>query len=289
MTIGSLFSGIGGLELGLERAGLGPVLWQVEADAFCRAVLTKHWPDAKRFDDVRTVGSAELCPVDIICGGFPCQDVSLAGKGAGLVNGERTGLWREFARIVRELQPRFVVAENVPGLIRRGLDVVVADLTDAGYVVAATRIAASDLGATHRRERLFIVAYRDGARLRHELGGGAGRVGPVRESLSMRARNWPTPSAKLGDCRRGEPSAEVGEKRLLSGRRNLDDMVAANGHHHPMTCTHGGKCRPTLNPRFVAWLMGFPLDWLDDVPSSKPSATPSFRRARKSSVKESGS
>src|SRR6187200_1732128 len=102
MTIGSLFAGVGGLELGLEWAGLGPTLWQVEQDKFCRAVLEKHWPQAERFDDVCTVGSANLAPVQLICGGFPCQDVSSAGKGAGLA-GERSGLWREFARVVREL------------------------------------------------------------------------------------------------------------------------------------------------------------------------------------------
>jgi DNA (cytosine-5)-methyltransferase 1 len=173
-TIGSLFSGIGGLELGLERAGLGPVLWQVECDPFCREVLAAHWPQATRHEDVRSVGAATLAPVDVLCGGFPCQDASLAGKGAGLLAGERTGLWREFARLVRELRPRYVVAENVPGLIRRGLDVVVADLTAAGYAVEAARIAAADLGAPHRRERVFIVAHAIGAGLRNESGWGSG-------------------------------------------------------------------------------------------------------------------
>lgn len=174
LSIGSLFSGIGGLELGLERAGLGPVLWQVEIDPFCRGVLARHWPKAERFSDVKTVGSANLFPVDVICGGFPCQDVSSAGKRAGLVNGSRTGLWREYARIVRELDPRFVVCENVSGLIRRGLDVVVSDLSACGYKVEATRIRAEDIGAPHRRERLFILAYRDSPGLRGESWGGFG-------------------------------------------------------------------------------------------------------------------
>jgi C-5 cytosine-specific DNA methylase len=113
LTIGSLFSGIGGLDLGLERAGLGPVLFQVEIDPFCRAVLAKHWPKALRHDDVRTVGRTATLPrVDLLCGGFPCQDVSGAGKGAGL-EGERSGLWFEFHRIVAATLPRFVVVENV--------------------------------------------------------------------------------------------------------------------------------------------------------------------------------
>lgn len=113
MTIGSLFAGIGGLELGLERAGLGPVVWQVEIDPYCRSVLARHWPNAVRYPDVQRVGSANLSPVDIICGGFPCQDVSGAGKGAGLAVGTRSGLWYEYRRIVAELAPRVVVAENV--------------------------------------------------------------------------------------------------------------------------------------------------------------------------------
>lgn len=163
MSIGSLFAGIGGLELGLERAGLGAVSWQVELDAWCREVLAKHWPDAQRHEDVRTVGATNLSPVDVICGGFPCQDVSAAGRGKGL-EGERSGLWYEMLRIVRELGPRVVIVENVSALQRRGLDVVARGLQDAGYAVEATRIRAEDVGAPHRRERLFIVAYaeRDG-------------------------------------------------------------------------------------------------------------------------------
>lgn len=176
LTIGSLFSGVGLLERGLEDAGLGPVLYQCEADEFCRRVLAVFYPSATRFRDVRTLSAKHVPYVDILCGGFPCQDASVAGKGAG-IDGERTGLWREYIRLVRELAdegrpPRFIVAENVPGLIRRGLDRVVADLAAAGYAVEATRIRASDVGAPHRRERLFIigrrVAHTDGDRVRVE-------------------------------------------------------------------------------------------------------------------------
>lgn len=161
MTIGSLFSGLGGLELGLEWAGLGPVQWQVEIDPFCREVLAKHWPNARRFADVKAVGLDTLGRVDIVCGGFPCQDVSLAGKGKGL-DGDRSGLWFEQLRIIEELRPSVVVAENVPGLLRRGLDVVVEGLCGLGYAVEGTRLRAGDVGAPHRRERLFIVAYARG-------------------------------------------------------------------------------------------------------------------------------
>jgi DNA (cytosine-5)-methyltransferase 1 len=167
MTIGSLFSGVGGLELGLEWAGFGPVLWQVEIDPFCRAVLAKHWPDAVRYEDVRTVGVATLAPVDLVCGGFPCQDISVAGKGAGLA-GSRSGLWREFARIVKELRPRFVVIENVAALLGRGFGDVLRDLSSLGYDAEWSTLSAADVGAPHLRKRLFIVAYTVGDKLRDE-------------------------------------------------------------------------------------------------------------------------
>jgi len=118
MRIGSLFSGIGGLERGLELAGLGHTVWQVELNEYCRAVLAKHWPNAERFEDVSSVGKPTLAPVDLICGGFPCQDVSSAGKRAGLA-GARSGLWFEYLRIVRELRPQWVVVENVASGARR--------------------------------------------------------------------------------------------------------------------------------------------------------------------------
>ena len=158
-TIGSLFSGIGGLELGLERAGLGPVSWQVERDPFCRKVLAKHWPEARRFEDVKEVGKLELVPVDIICGGFPCQDISTAGAGAGL-RGERSGLWFNFLRIIRELVPRFVIVENVSALLIRGLGDVLGGLAESGYNAEWDCIPAQAVGAPHRRDRLFLVARR---------------------------------------------------------------------------------------------------------------------------------
>jgi DNA (cytosine-5)-methyltransferase 1 len=160
-VIGSLFSGIGGLELGLERAGLGPVAWQVEIDPFCRGVLARHWPHARRFEDVRRVGSAELAPVDLICGGFPCQDVSVAGAGAGL-KGARSGLWYEFRRIVSELRPRIVIVENVASGKRRWLPHVRHDLLALGYGSLAADVSAFDVGAPQRRARVFVVADHEG-------------------------------------------------------------------------------------------------------------------------------
>ena len=164
LTFGSLFAGIGGLDLGLERAGMR-CLWQVEIDDYANRVLSKHWPDVARYRDVRECGKHNLAPVDLVCGGFPCQDVSLAGKRAGL-EGKRSTLWGEFARIVGELRPQWVLAENVPGLRSsdngRFFGNVLRDLAACGYDAEWDCIPAAAVGAPHRRDRIFIVAYPNG-------------------------------------------------------------------------------------------------------------------------------
>jgi DNA (cytosine-5)-methyltransferase 1 len=157
MTFGSLFAGIGGFDLGLERAGM-TCKWQVEIDDYASRVLAKHWPDVPRHGDVRTFPTADRdWSVDLICGGFPCQDISVAGKGAGLA-GARSGLWYEFARIIREVRPRWVIVENVRALASRGLGEVLGDLANLGFDAEWHCIPACAVGAPHRRERIWIVA-----------------------------------------------------------------------------------------------------------------------------------
>jgi DNA (cytosine-5)-methyltransferase 1 len=154
----SLFSGIGGIDLGLERAGMR-CIGQVEIDPFCRRVLAKHWPGVPRWDDVRSFNAADLREsVDLVAGGFPCQDISNVGNRVG-IGGERSGLWFELARIVCELRPRFVLVENVAALLNRGMGRVVGDLAAFGYDAEWDCIPASAFGAPHQRERIFIVAY----------------------------------------------------------------------------------------------------------------------------------
>jgi DNA (cytosine-5)-methyltransferase 1 len=158
---GSLFSGIGGFDLGFDRAGM-ECAWQVEIDDHCRQVLEKHWSGVPKYKDVRDVGKHNLEPVDVICGGFPCQDVSLAGTRAGL-EGKRSTLWTEFARIIRELEPRWVVAENVPGLFSsdngRFFGNILRDLASCGYDAEWQVLPAAAFGAPHIRERVFLLAY----------------------------------------------------------------------------------------------------------------------------------
>lgn len=157
MTHGSLFAGIGGFDLGFERAGI-KTIWQVEINEYCRRVLAKHFPDAERFGDIGKCGAHNLRPVDIISGGFPCQDISVAGKRRGL-GAERSGLWREYVRIIRELRPRIAVVENVPALLSMGLGRILGELAESGYDAEWDCIPACAVGAPHRRDRIWIVAY----------------------------------------------------------------------------------------------------------------------------------
>jgi DNA (cytosine-5)-methyltransferase 1 len=182
LTVGSLFAGIGGFDLGFERAGMRTV-WFCEQDPFCQRVLAKHWPGVPCYPDVcALVADTDSEPtsrvaiarpqlpdsgrglpvsvpyVDILAGGFPCQDISAAGAGAG-IDGARSGLWSEYARLIRELRPRYVVVENVAALLGRGIGRVLGDLAACGYDAEWDCIPAAAVGAPHRRDRVWLVAY----------------------------------------------------------------------------------------------------------------------------------
>ena len=161
LRVGSLFAGIGGLELGLEWTGHFETVWQVELDEFARKILAKHWPEVPRHDDVCTFPPSGFdWSCDVITGGFPCQDISYAGKGAGL-DGKRSGLFFELARVVREVGPRYLLLENVSALLNRGMGDVVGTLASLGYDCQWHCIPAAAVGAPHRRDRVFILADAD--------------------------------------------------------------------------------------------------------------------------------
>lgn len=183
MKIGSLFSGYGGLDLAVQNVTGGTVVWHCEFDSAPSKILEAHFPGVPNFGDVTKVDFTSVEPVDILTGGFPCQDLSLAGKRAGLKEGTRSGLWNEFARAVQELKPRLVVIENVRGILSataqsdmelcpwcvgdsgdsepflRALGAVSGSLADIGYDCKWTTIRASDAGAPHNRARVFIIAF----------------------------------------------------------------------------------------------------------------------------------
>lgn len=229
----SLFSGIGGMDLGLDRAGLQCVA-QVEQDDYCQHILSKHWPYTLKYRDVRSVGAHNLPRTDVLAGGFPCQDISAAGKGAGL-DGERSGLWREYYRIICELRPRYIVVENVAALLYRGLDRVLGDLAEVGYDAEWSTLSACALGAPHTRERLFIIAYRYEIG-RRGLGFSTQRQDAIRAGLNA----WQTaPRGKWRDVERwageimetGNGIAPATERRgMVDGIPNRLERIGAVGN-----------------------------------------------------------
>jgi DNA (cytosine-5)-methyltransferase 1 len=286
MNVLDLFSGIGGFSLGLERAGMRTVAF-CEIEPYCRAVLAKHWPGVPVFGDVRALTAASLAEaladaqcserwpyhpscgsverlgclssqeesaswvgsssqIDVICGGFPCQDISFAGKGAG-IGGSRSGLWSEFARIIGEIRPRYAIVENVSALLGRGLERVLGDLAALGYDAEWHCIPASYIGASHRRDRIWIVAYPAGdVRGESETGGterqrawassesgdvsDAGRNSPPRLQLglgSLGRRMWWESEPDVGRVAHGVP-ARVDRLRAL-GNAVVPQVVEAIG------------------------------------------------------------
>ena len=212
IKIGSLFAGIGGFELGLERAIPGSeTIWQVEQNTFCQKVLAKHWPDAKIYNDVRNITKDNVEPIDILCGGFPCQDISLAGKGRGL-HGEKSGLWWEMLRIISELRPRIIVMENVAAVLIRGGCEVVGSLAEIGYCTEWTVISARDMGACHLRRRWFAVAYSDERR----------KTDPIRarRQKSSLCTSPDSDSIRSRQTRYGELDSTRGKRSEIQCRRS---------------------------------------------------------------------
>ena len=228
-----LFSGIGGFSLGLERTGGFETVAFCEINPFCQRVLAKHWPGVPRYEDIRELTAERLAAdgisVDVICGGFPCQDVSTAGNRAGLSDDTRSGLWSQFARLIGELRPGFVIVENTPGLLSLGMGTVIGDLVRLGYDAEWQPVSAEDIGGPHPRERIWIVAY------------------PVRARLE---RLWVTSGveAEIADARRVNDDSNAafiaGLHRM--GKRGLCSVIDANPYRPSWAGQQWPEAQPLL-------------------------------------------
>ena len=156
-----LFAGIGGFAYGLEKTGLYETKYFCEWDNVAQQVLKKHWPDVPCFGDIKDISGSDVGNVDIITGGFPCQDISLYGKGAG-IEGDRSSHWYHYLRLISEIKPKGCIIENVSALRSRGLDTVLRGLNEVGYDAEWHCITAKHFGASHQRDRIFILAYHRG-------------------------------------------------------------------------------------------------------------------------------
>lgn len=211
LTVGSLFAGIGGFDLGLERAGM-QVKWQCEKDPWARKVLAKHWPGVPCYEDITTLEPHAVEYVDVLAGGFPCQDISnLNTKGTGL-NGEKSGLWKEFKRIIQGAKPTWVIIENSASIRSKGLWFVLQDLDEIGFDAEWHCIPAASLGAPHVRDRAWIVAYTHGKRLQACLSEGNFRASYAkRETVEFKGPSygdfpaWNTTEPNVGRVAHGVP------------------------------------------------------------------------------------
>jgi DNA (cytosine-5)-methyltransferase 1 len=206
MTVGSLFAGIGGFDLGLERAGF-EIKWQVENDEYCNRVLAKHWPRVKRYGDIRSIDWRTIPRVDLVCGGFPCQPFSLAGQRRG--QDDDRYLWPEMRLAVLHAEPTWVIAENVPGLIGPALDEVLSDLEAAGYETGTLAVPACAVGAPHIRQRIWILAH-------------ARRFGDNRRSSECGGQE------EAGACYRATRSSQYTE-HVADADHSSESNVSVNG------------------------------------------------------------
>jgi DNA (cytosine-5)-methyltransferase 1 len=220
LTVGSLCSGIGGLDLGLERAGMD-VIWQAEVDPYASKVLAKHWPTIPNLGDITTTDWSSVDRPDLICAGYPCQPFSLNGDRRGADDPRH--LWPIIATAIRHLAPRFVVLENVRGHISLGLDKVLGDLACLGFDAEWGVVPACAVGAPHRRDRVFVVAYSPSWG-RHER--------PHRDGTqAVDDTALPAPLGRSrGDEHRGRWAPEPGVGRVADGISHRVDRLRALGN-----------------------------------------------------------
>ena len=231
LTVGSLFSGIGGFDLGLEKAGM-QVIWQSEIDPYSCAILEKHWPDVTNIGDIRKVNWKTVERPNVLCGGYPCQPFSFAGLRKG--NNDPRHLWPEFKKAIRILQPDYAIMENVRGHLSLGFKEVLKDLASIGYDAEWQVIPASATGAPHKRERLIIVAYPK-SKQRNE-----------REHL---INSKTTPEWKTIQGKTGRSNSTLANSKSSNGRSTKPQSVVACSKQ---TTKPGEQNRPK-RPKVYRW------------------------------------
>ena len=230
MNVLDLFSGIGGFSLGLERAGMKTVAF-CEIEEFPRKVLKKHWPNVPIYEDVRELNATRLAAdgitgIDVICGGFPCQPFSVAGKRMGAEDNRY--LWPEYFRLIEELRPNWVIGENVIGLVNLGLDAVLDDLEGAGYAARTFDIPACGVGAPHIRRRLWIVADAGHARiLQSRKSGYVGEEGCKSGGILANGLQGIS-KPQIKDLADSDSSLSEGNKRAIGSKKERANIVASS-------------------------------------------------------------
>lgn len=276
LTVGSMFSGYGGLDLAVEAAFNATTSWHCEWEDAPSKVLAARWPNVPNYRDVTAVDWESVPPVDIITGGFPCQDVSLAGRRAGMTEGTRSNLWGAMRTAIETIQPRYVVAENVRGLLSakaasdsdmepgpgslgddghpnlRAIGRVLGGLADLGFDAQWCGLRAADVGAPHGRFRVFILATRRDVAA--DAAGERGRESMVRPATIRGAK---VPVARAGG------TADLDWGPYAPAIRRWENLL---GRRAPASTELGPRGNVRTAPRFSEWMMGLPAGWVTDAP-----------------------
>ncbi|MFI7469960.1 DNA cytosine methyltransferase [Nonomuraea sp. NPDC049646] len=270
LTAASMCSGYGGLDLAVAAVLDTRLLWVADNDDAAARVLAHRFPEVPNLGDLTGIDWGTVPAPDVLTAGFPCQDLSYAGRGAGIREGTRSGLWHTIADAIATLRPRLLVLENVRAIVTRrpGLDVVLADLARLGFDADWTCLRASDVGAAHERERWFCLAWptadtgrsgRQGGRL---PGTTAERVHAAADAPHLRhQRVGPARGRWDGPTHCDLPPTFWGPYTGAVTR-----WEATFGHPAPRPVEPGRGGKPRLSPRFSEWLMGLPPGWVTDVP-----------------------
>lgn len=273
LRIGSLCTGYGGLDMAALTVFGGKLIWCADNDRHVVVVLAIRYPGVPNFGDITTIDWQEVAPVDIICAGFPCQDISYNGRGAGIEKGVRSGIWKNISKGIRILRPKLVVVENVAALRRRGLDRVLGDLAEVGYYSVWTSLRASDIGAPHRRERVFILAYQPEAtdllaatyarsqrRARRPIAGQATGRGSPGGSVGL--SSYAVPSAFQTDDAR---ASSIGAGTWGRFGEAIRRWEVATGRQAPRATELGTRGQARLSPLLSEWMMGLPKGFVTDL------------------------
>jgi DNA (cytosine-5)-methyltransferase 1 len=278
IRIGSLCTGYGGLDIATLAVFGGRLAWCADNDKHVRTILAARYPDVPNLGDVTTLDWATAPTVNVLCAGFPCQDISFSGRGAGIEKGARSGIWKNIVQGIRRLRPRVIIVENVAAIRSRGLYRVLGDLATIGYNANWTSLRASDVGAAHRRERVFILAYRQDKETTNLLATAYARGqrwqwwaasrqaqsgrppgGPIRPSdIAMATTARPSQIRRSGMSR----VSEIAWGRYEAAIRRWETVT---GRTAPYPLEQGTRGQPRLAPAFSEWLMGLPKGFVTDL------------------------
>jgi DNA (cytosine-5)-methyltransferase 1 len=278
VRIGSLCTGYGGLDIAALAVFGGSLAWCADNDKHVSTTLAARYPDVPNLGDLTLLNWREVPVVDVLCAGFPCQDISFSGRGAGIEKGVRSGIWKNIVTGIRELRPAVIVVENVDAIRGRGLNRVLGDVAEIGYDASWTSLRASDVGAAHRRERVFILAYEQGSEATDILAAAYARSQRwERWAASGQAQSRRAPG---GPVRPGDLTLAGTVERLQRGRGGVSSVgeiawgryeaairrwEALTGRQAPYPVERGTRGQPRLAAAFTEWLMGLPKGFVTEL------------------------